>query len=107
MKKRKVKTYLNTLMADRGFKEKFEKEYQKLAISEQLAQLRKNAHLTQSALAKRIHTTKSAISRYESAAYDRYSIFLLKKIACACNSDLKVMFLPVRIKRKALQTSQK
>ena len=62
MKKIKVKTYMDMLMANKEFGEKFDQEYQNLCISEQIAIARKATHLTQVALAKRIHTTKSAIS---------------------------------------------
>ena len=93
MKKKRVKTYMDTLMADEGFREKFDQEYQNLCISEQIAMARKAAHLTQAALAKRIHTTKSAISRYESSEYKKYSVPLLNRIARACHADLKVLFL--------------
>ncbi|MCG2707839.1 MAG: helix-turn-helix domain-containing protein [Candidatus Omnitrophica bacterium] len=44
-------------------------------------------------MAKRIHTTKSAISRYENADYDKYGIALLTRIAKACGTDLKIIFV--------------
>jgi len=44
-----------------------------------IAKLRKDANLTQERLALKIHSTKSAISRYESAHYSGYSLPLLKK----------------------------
>ena len=91
MKKRKVKTYMDTLLIDKRFRKRFEQEYQSLSISEQITRARKAAHLTQAALAKRVRTTKSAISRYESADYEKYSISLLNRIAHACNGDLKVI----------------
>ena len=94
MEKKKVKTYLGTLMADKEFRERFDQEYQNLSISEQIARARKAAHLTQEALAKRAHTTKSAISRYESADYNKYGISLLNRIARSCNADLKVILTP-------------
>ena len=94
MGKRKVKTFMDTLIADKEFRGKFEQEYQNLCISEQIAMARKSAHLTQEALAKQIHTTKSAISRYESADYAKYSISLLNRIAHACHADVKVVFIP-------------
>jgi len=93
MRKRKVKTFMDTLMSDKEFRERFAIEYQNLCISEQIARARRNAHLTQEALAKQIHTTKSAISRYESADYKKYSISLLNRIARACDADLKVVFI--------------
>jgi transcriptional regulator with XRE-family HTH domain len=89
----KNKTYLDKLMVEKDFREKFEQEYQNICIAEQIAQARHHAHLTQSALAKRIHTTKSAISRYESADYDKYGIALLTRIAKACGADLRINFV--------------
>ena len=92
MNKTQHKTYLDELLEDEKFKIRFESEYQKLLISEKIAKLRKTAHLSQAALAKKIHTTKSAISRYENGTYSGYSISLLNKIATACNARLKIKF---------------
>ncbi|MEK6563572.1 MAG: helix-turn-helix transcriptional regulator [Candidatus Omnitrophota bacterium] len=89
----KNKTYMDKLMTEKDFREKFDQKYQNLCIAEQIAQARHQAHLTQSELAKRIHTTKSAISRYESADYDKYGITLLTRIAKACGADLKIIFV--------------
>ncbi|MCG2711642.1 MAG: helix-turn-helix domain-containing protein [Candidatus Omnitrophica bacterium] len=90
---RKAKTYMDKLMEDKEFRKSFDNEYQNLCIGEQIARTRHQAHLTQSALAKRIHTTKSAISRYESADYEGYSIPLLNRIAEACEANLQVVFV--------------
>lgn len=90
---RKVETYMDRLMADKEFRKRFDEEYQNLCIGEQIAKTRHYAHLTQSALAKRVHTTKSAISRYESADYSGYSIPLLTRIAKACGADLRIIFV--------------
>lgn len=90
---KKVKTYADKLLSDKKFKKDFEQEYKNLIISEKIAELRHKAHLTQEQLAKRIHTTKSAISRYESNDYGGYSISLLQKIAAACGADLRVGFV--------------
>jgi len=89
----KAKTYMDRLMNGKEFREKFEQEYQNLCIGEQIARARHYAHLTQSALAKQIHTTKSAISRYESADYNRYSIPLLTRIAKACGTEFKIILV--------------
>ena len=96
MKPNKVRTYADKLLEDKNFREKFEEEYKNLIISEKIAQLRHKAHLTQEELAQKIHTTKSAISRYESNEYQGYSISLLQKIAFACGADLKIAFVPKR-----------
>lgn len=88
----KTKTYLDRLMNDKKFREKFEEEYQNICIGEQIAKTRQQAGLSQTVLAERIHTTKSAISRYESARYRGYTIGLLQRIAKACEADLLIGF---------------
>ena len=93
MKLHKKKTYADKLFEDKVFREEFEQEYRNLIISEKIAQLRHKAHLTQEELAKKIHTTKSAISRYESNSYQGYSLLLLQKIASACGVDLRISFV--------------
>ncbi|MBF0330541.1 MAG: helix-turn-helix domain-containing protein [Candidatus Omnitrophica bacterium] len=94
-------TYADKLLADERFKQDFEQEYKNLVISEKIAELRHRAHLTQEQLAERIHTTKSAISRYEGSRYQGYSLSLLQKIAVACGADLQVNFV-VKKNRKTL-----
>jgi len=103
---RKNKTYMDKLLTEKGFREKFDQEYQNLCIAEQIAQARHHAHLTQSDLAKRINTTKSAISRYENAGYNKYGVALLSRIAKACGADLKINFV-CRESRKKYQKALK
>ena len=90
---RKTKTYMDKLMNNEEFRKRFDEEYQNICIGEQIARIRHRANLTQDALAKRTHTTKSAISRYENSDYKSYSLQLLNKIAKACGVDLKVNFV--------------
>jgi DNA-binding XRE family transcriptional regulator len=93
MKPNKTKTYADKLLENKNFREDFEEEYKNLVISEKIAELRHRAHLTQEELAQKIHTTKSAISRYESNNYQGYSVSLLQKIASACGADLRISFV--------------
>ena len=90
---KKTKTYMDKLMKNKEFREKFNEEYKNICIGEQIAGIRHRANLTQDALAKRTHTTKSAISRYENSDYKSYSIPLLNRIAEACGTVLKIDFL--------------
>ena len=90
---KKVKTYMDKLKKSKEFCKRFEEEYQNLCIGEQAARIRHQAHLTQATLAKRMHTTKSAVCRYESADYSGYSLPLLKRVAKACGANLKIMFV--------------
>jgi len=96
---KKNKTYLDKLMQNKEFRDKFNEEYQNVCIGERITKARYKAKLTQEDLAKRINTTKSAISRYESDNYQGYSIKLLNRIAKACDSDLIIDFVP-RAKEK-------
>ncbi|MBU0693604.1 MAG: helix-turn-helix domain-containing protein [Candidatus Omnitrophica bacterium] len=98
---RKTKTYMDKLMGGKEFRRRFDEEYQNLCIGEQIARARHHAHLTQAALAKRIHTTKSAISRYESVDYNGYGLPLLNKIAKACGTDLRIVFTAKRTKNNS------
>ncbi len=93
MKRNKIRTYADKLLEDKNYKERFEREYKNLLVSERIAELRHKAKLTQEELARRVHTTKSAISRYESNSYKGYSISLLQKIAAACKADLQISFV--------------
>ncbi len=90
---RKTKTYMDKLMENKEFREKFNKEYQNLCIGEHIARIRHQANLTQDTLAKRTNTTKSAISRYENSDYKSYSMPLLNRIAEACGAVLKIDFV--------------
>ena len=96
MKNYRVRTYADKLLEDKNFREEFEQEYKNLVISEKIAELRHKADLTQEQLAQKIHTTKSAISRYESNDYQGYCVSLLQKIASACGADLKISFISKR-----------
>ena len=89
---RKTKTYMDKLMKNEEFRKMFDEEYQNICIGEQIARIRHQANLTQDALAKQTHTTKSAISRYENSDYKSYSIPLLNRIAEACGAVLKIDF---------------
>jgi len=84
---------MDKLMKNKEFREKFDEEYKNICIGEQIARIRHRANLTQDALAKRTHTTKSAISRYENSDYKSYSIPLLNRIAEACGTVLKIDFV--------------
>jgi DNA-binding XRE family transcriptional regulator len=93
MARTKTRTYADKLLENKDFKKDFEREYENLVIAEKIARLRHEANLTQDELAQRIHTTKSAISRYENSGYQGHSISLLRKIASACKADLRVSFV--------------
>jgi predicted transcriptional regulator len=98
MKKRKSKerSWLDKKLDDKKFKKGFMEEYVKVSIGEQLAALRQKANMTQAAVAKKVGTTASAISRYENAEYDRYELQTLRKIVEACGGKLDIIVAPAK-----------
>ena len=66
-------------------------EYQ---VADQMLKARARAGLTQSAVAERMGTTKSAISRLEAAGKNAPSISTLKKYAQAVGCELQVHLVP-------------
>ena len=69
---------------------KFKKEYNNLQkefiLAKEIIELRQKANLTQIGLAKKAHTSQSAIARIESGAYKNISLRFLNKIASALNA---------------------
>lgn len=84
------KSWVEKKLSNAKFKKGFQEEYTKLSIGEQLASLRSKAKMTQAAVAKKVGTTPSAISRYESADYDRYELQTLRKIVEACGGKMEI-----------------
>ncbi len=72
-----------------------EEERTNLDVAEQIVLLRTEAGLSQQALADKIGTTASAISRLESADYEGHSLAMLRKIAAALNKRVQISFFPL------------
>ncbi|MBF0360642.1 MAG: helix-turn-helix domain-containing protein [Oligoflexia bacterium] len=88
---KKNKGWVSKKLEDPKFKKKFQEESYKLSVAEQLTKLRKESGLTQAAVAKKIGTTASAISRYESVYYDKYELNTIMRIVEACGGTLKII----------------
>ncbi len=66
---------------------------EKFALATAIKKAREHAGLTQAALAKKIGTKQSAISRVESGVYRSVpSLSFLRKIAVACGAHLGITF---------------
>ncbi len=70
----------------------------KLDIAQQIYDLRTAAHLSQRALAARVGTTASVISRLEDTDYKGHSVSMLRRIAKALGWRVDVRFVPVKSK---------
>ena len=77
-----------------GFKEAYEALELEYAVANQMLKARSRAGLTQDMVAERMGTTKSAISRLESAGKHAPSLATLKRYARAVDCELQVKFVP-------------
>lgn len=66
-----------------------------LQVAAQVYTLRTAAGLTQRALAERIGTTASVISRLEQADYEGHSLGMLRRIAAALHHRVTLTFVPI------------
>ncbi len=74
----------------REYQQALKEEQQRLAIGELIRKWREKAGLTQAELAERAETSQSAVSRIESADYDRYNLQTLLKVANALEQPLTI-----------------
>ena len=75
------------------FKKAFDEEEVYASIAIQIAKMRERQNLTQSDLAKKLHTTQQTVSRLEDVNDDGYSVKTLVKIAEAFHRKLRVEFI--------------
>ena len=88
------KAFLAKAGAREGFAEAYEALELEYQVVSQLLKARTKAGLTQDAVAERMGTTKSAISRLEAAGRHAPSLATLKKYAAAVGCDLQVKLVP-------------
>ena len=74
---------------DKRFAEAFESGYQEFKIGHLLRTARQKSGISQDELARRLRTSKSAISRIENHA-DDVRVSTLKKVAEALGKELKI-----------------
>jgi ribosome-binding protein aMBF1 (putative translation factor) len=88
------KTFLKKAQKRTGFREAYESLEEEYSLIREMLSARAKSGLTQEAVAERMGTTKSAISRLESAGKHAPSIKTLKKYAQAIGFRLQVKFVP-------------
>ncbi len=86
--------FVERARARKGFSEAYDGLELEYALINQLLRARARAGLTQDAVAERMGTTKSAISRLESAGKHTPSLNTLKKYAQAVGCELQVKLVP-------------
>ena len=78
----------------KGFSEAYHNLEEEYLLVHEMLSARAKSGLTQEAVAERMGTTKSAVSRLESAGKHAPSITTLKKYARAVGCDLQVKLVP-------------
>lgn len=86
--------FLARARARKGFSEAYDALALEYEIANQMLEARSRAGLTQDAVAERMGTTKSAISRLEAAGKHTPSLATLKRYARAVGCDLQVRLVP-------------
>jgi DNA-binding XRE family transcriptional regulator len=88
------KAFLAKAATRKGFVEAYDALALEYQLVDQLLKARARAGLTQDAVAERMGTTKSAVSRLESAGKHAPSIATLKRYAKAVGCELQVKLVP-------------
>ncbi len=86
--------FLAKARSRRGFTEAYDSLELEYRVAGQLLKARARAGLTQDAVAERMGTTKSAISRLEAAGKHTPSLATLQRYARAVGCDLQVKLVP-------------
>lgn len=88
------KAFLGKAAAREGFVEAYDALALEYQVASQMLEARSRAGLTQDAVAERMGTTKSAVSRLESAGRHAPSLATLKRYASAVGCELQVRLVP-------------
>ncbi|MCX5852360.1 MAG: helix-turn-helix transcriptional regulator [Deltaproteobacteria bacterium] len=98
MKKTNFDQYLEEQMQDPAFAARFEHAGEAWDVALQIAALRQEAGLSQKELAKLLKTSQQQISRLESPGYEGHSLAMLRRVAEALYSRVRVIFEPAENK---------
>jgi DNA-binding transcriptional regulator YiaG len=95
MKKTNFDNYLEEQLQDPSFAARFVDAGEAWEVALQITSLRQQAGLSQKELAILLHTSQQQISRLESAGYEGHSLSMLRRVAEALHSRVRVIFEPV------------
>ena len=98
--------FLGKAQKREGFREAYEELGDEYALVRELLTARSRAGLTQEAVAERMGTTKSAVSRLEASGKPSPTVTTLKKYAQAVGCEVEIRLIPAprppkRIRKRA------
>jgi ribosome-binding protein aMBF1 (putative translation factor) len=73
-----------------NYRKAFARSLQQVDLALLVREMREDARLTQTELAKKVGTTQSVIARLEDAEYTGHSLTMLERIAAVCGVALKL-----------------
>jgi len=73
-----------------AYRKAFARSLHQIDLAMLVREMREEAGLTQTELAKRVGTTQSVIARLEDAEYSGHSLTMLERIATACGVGLSL-----------------
>ena len=76
------------------FRKAYDAEIMMLKIAYKITQMRKERHITQSELARKIGTTQQTISRIEDSTNTRMTVNTLVRLAKALHAKLNIDLIP-------------
>lgn len=89
-KNKHIGSDFNEFLKDEGILEETEAVAIKRVIAYQLEKAMKNGHMTKTTMAKKMHTSRSAVDRLFDPENDSVSLVTLNKAATALGKKLKV-----------------
>jgi DNA-binding XRE family transcriptional regulator len=89
--------FMERALTREGFQEAYQHLEDEYTLTRELLRARSRAGLTQEAVAQRMGTTKSAVSRLESAGRHSPSVTTLKKYAHAVGCEVEIRLVPTPI----------
>jgi len=98
MKKKKLllNDWLKRELRNKNFKKAFEAEDIRARLALLIAEKRQKMGVSQTELARRIHTKQQVVSDIETLRHPNITILTLDKIAKALHSHLNISFRPVK-----------
>jgi len=86
--------FIEKALKRKGFRKAYSDLQEEYALVGELLRARSRAGLTQEAVAERMGTTKSAVSRLETAGKHSPSVTTLKKYAQAVGCEIEIRLVP-------------
>jgi transcriptional regulator with XRE-family HTH domain len=90
MKRTNFDLYLEEQLKNPDFAQRFERAGEAWDVALQLAALRQKAGLSQKDLARKLRTSQQQISRLESPSYEGHSLSMLRRVASALGTSVRV-----------------